>query len=370
MLGSSGDRQQAGRAPNTPLLPFIERKNKERIVQITARPRGSPTRRSVTRRCGLPPQARGEQPGEATPHLGAPCGRSQRHRGPHGRPRPSPQPPPPRTGRAPPALTMAAGCPSRGAALGWAPRSAHLMAAQPRRHPPFAEPPPPPPRPRGPSPAAEHGEPRGAGKGRRRAGRCGPREGPGTALLQAARPQLLQAHPAALPAPPHPPEAAAQPRRPIAVEAVGSRACAVRLSAPPSAILKKGAMSRRAGGRCALGGAPRPAPALLRVRARPFPPCRKREEEGRGSFGHAPSEGWACWRVSGAGVARQRGGGRRGLGPEPGPEPRPMPRPRFGVPLPALVTRMAGPRSTFVSSNHTSYGSQSLLWHFSVTRDR
>lgn len=278
---------------------------------------------------------------------------------------------PPRAQAAlPPALTMAAGCPSRGAALGWAPRSAHLMAAQPRRHPPFAEPPPPPPRPRGPSPAAEHGEPRGAGKGRRRAGRCGPREGPGTALLQAARPQLLQAHPAALPAPPHPPEAAARPRRPITVEAVGSRACAVRLSAPPSAILKKGAMSRRAGGRCALGGAPRPAPALLRVRARPFPPCRKREEEGRGSFGHAPSEGWACWRVSGAGVARQRGGGRRGLGPEPGPEPRPMPRPRLGVPLPALVTRMAGPRSTFVSSSHTSYGSQSLLWHFSVTRDR
>lgn len=370
MLGSSGDRQQAGRAPNTPLLPFIERKNKERIVQITARPRGSPTRRSVTRRCGLLPQARGEQPGEATPHLGAPCGRSQRHRGPHGRPRPSPQPPPARRPRSP---RTHHGCglslPRGGSGLGAALRSPHGRAAP--EAPPVRR-----------AAAAASSQAPGPVPGRRARGAPGRWEGPpeGRPMRAAGGTGNGAATGGAAAAPPGASCGSARPAPPAgsgrpAPPTNHSRGCGVpRVRSPPQRApvrhLEEGRDVSQGGGRCALGGAPRPAPALLRVRARPFPPCRKREEEGRGSFGHAPSEGWACWRVSGAGVARQRGGGRRGLGPEPGPEPRPMPRPRLGVPLPALVTRMAGPRSTFVSSNHTSYGSQSLLWHFSVTRDR
>lgn len=201
---------------------------------------------------------------------------------------------------------MAAGRPSHGAALGWALRSAHLMAA----HPPSAEQPPHP-RPRGPPPAAEHGEPRGAGKGRRMADRRGPLEEPGAALLRAERPQLLRAHPAALPSPPRPPEATARPHRPIAAEAAGPGACALRLSTPLSAILKEGAVSRRAEGkvrarRCA---SPRPCAA---ARARPALPAL--QEAGRRGAGlswprpllRAGRAGER--RVNGAGVAWQRSG--------------------------------------------------------------
>lgn len=243
---------------------------------------------------------------------------------------------------------MAAGG-SRGAALGRAPRSAHVMAgggrwrglpahapATPRRPqsprhrrrappPPGEELPPPPPSPRASpgrrgrgAPGRWEGPPEGwPGRARRSPAKGTGREGreregnsarPGAAAVGAAggyaRRILPRTGEAALSAPPHPATGSGR-RTPAANRGRGggAGACAPLRGTPPAAILEKGAGRGGAGGgregRCTPRGAPRPAPARLRMRERPFPPGRKR----RSGWLYVPT------RVRGAGGTPPEGRG-------------------------------------------------------------
>lgn len=320
-------RQTAGwlsssRALNTLLLPLIERKNKERIVQITAAHSRADT---ALRKAEMRPAAPGLR-GTAGPsrfELGAPCG---------------PAHSPSRTHH---------GCgpsvPRGGSGLGAALRSPHGRSPPVRR-------------------AAASPQAPGPAPGRRARGAPGRWEGPpdgrparaaGGAGSGAATGGAATAPPgascgSALPAPPAGSDRPAPPTN----RSRGRGAWRVRTPPQHASVrhLEGGRGVSQGGGEGARKEV-RLAPPLRCCACAPGSsrPAGSGKERGGAELATPPSEGWACRRA-----ARERGGrclatrwGRRGLGPALSPAPR-------------TVTRLASPRPTFVSSYRISYGSQRL----------